>query len=241
MTIRYPIDETDYKGTVRFNNLGPGENIELYLPSSLEFGDKVEYENIGIGALFATGVDAFQGRGRDPSTLSMGDLTTGFEDRATLGVLAAISKFSDKGAAAARDATRTAPNPNTRAIFKQVNLRQFQMTFKLIPNSEREADAIGRLITEFRKTMYPEEIEGNFGYKFPDRFQIEVCYDGMVLEDYNLMTEECYLESVMSNYNPSSQAFMKYGAGKGYFSEIDLSLTFMEAKTLHRKSVEGGL
>ena len=241
MTIRYPIDETDYKGTVRFYNLGPGENIELYLPSSLQFGDKVEYENVGIGALFATGADAFQASGKDPSTIAMSDLTTGFEDKATLGVLAAISKFSDKGGAAARDATRTAPNPNTRAIFKQVSLRSFQMTFKLIPNSEREADEIGRLIKEFRKTMYPEEIEGNFGYKFPDRFKIEVCYDGFVLEDYNLMTDECYLESVMSNYNPSSQAFMKQGAGKGYFSEIDLSLTFMEAKTLDRKSVEGGL
>lgn len=241
MTIRYPIDETDYKGTVRFINLGPGENIELYLPSSLQFGDKVEYENIGIGGLFATGVDAFQASGKDPSTIAMSDLSTGFEDKATLGVLAAISKFSDKGGAAARDATRTAPNPNTRAIFKQVSLRSFQMTFKLIPNSEGEADAIGRLITEFRKTMYPEEIEGNFGYKFPDRFKIEVCYDGFVLEDYNLMTDECYLESVMSNYNPSSQAFMKQGSGKGYFSEIDLSLTFMEAKTLDRKSVEGGL
>jgi hypothetical protein len=34
---------------------------------------------------------------------------------------------------------------------------------------------------------------------------------------------------------------MKTGANsQGYFSEIDLSLTFMEGKTLNRKSIEAG-
>ena len=241
--MRFPLNETDYLGTVRFTPEEGGEQIELYMPTSLQFGDKVEYENIGIGALGATAVDQYRAGGDTSVLQSYADAMSG-DNAASLmkyGVTQLVSSFSDKAGAVAREATRVAPNPNTRAIFKQVSLRQFQMTFKLIPNSEQEAREIGSIIREFRTNMYPEEIEGNFGYRFPTRYKIEALYDGFVLLDYNILTEPCYLESVMTNYNPSSHAFMKSGSGsQGFFSEIDLSLTFIEGKTLNRKSIQAG-
>jgi hypothetical protein len=241
--MRFPLNETDYLGTVRFTpeEESGGEQIELYMPTSLQFGDKVEYENVGIGALGAATSDTVGRTGDTTKLQSYADAMGG--DNATdvmkLGVSQLVSTFSDKAGAVARDATRVAPNPNTRAIFKQVSLRQFQMTFKLIPNSEQEAREIGSIIREFRTNMYPEEIEGNFGYRFPTRYKIEAMYNGFVLQ--NILTEPCYLESVMTNYNPSSHAFMKSGSGsQGFFSEIDLSLTFIEGKTLNRKSIQAG-
>jgi len=240
MALQFPSDRTEYLGLIRFtpeeDDGGSGEQIELYLPTALQFGDKVEYENIGIGGIFANAADAYTGQ-RDLQSYSDFASDLDFGNVAKLGVSKLVNTFSDKAGAAARDATRLAPNPNTRAIFKQVSLRQFQMTFKLIPNNEFEANIIKSIIMEFRKRMYPEEIEGNFGYKFPTRYKIETFYDSFLQNQ----TEQCYLESLMTNYNPSSHAFMKTGANsQAYFSEIDLSLTFMEGRTLNRKSIEAG-
>lgn len=237
--MRFPLNETEYLGTVRFTpEEGDGEVIEMYLPTSLQFGDKVEYENVGLGGVAASAIDYAQG-GQEPTT-TYSDNADFMNNNALfkLGVTQLVNAFSDRAGAPARELTRVAPNPNTRAIFKQVNLRQFQMTFKLIPNSEQEAREIGNIIKEFRTNMYPEEIEGNYGYTFPNRYKIEAFYDGISLE--NLKTEPSYLESIMTNYNPSSHAFMKSGSGRGYFSEIDLSLSFIEGRTLKRKSIGDG-
>ena len=246
--MRFPENSTDYLGTVRFtpeDRETPDRRvtpiIELYLPTSLQFGDKVEYENTGLGALGATAADAYRSDPENRSSM-VGSYVDAFREADNkmleYGVAQLVNQFSSKAGAATREATRVAPNPNTRAIFKQVNLRQFQMTFKLIPNSESEARTIADIIKEFRTNMYPEEIEGNFGYKFPTRYYIEAFYGEVQLE--GIKTEPCYLESIMTNYNPSSHAFMKSGSGRGYFSEIDLSLTFIEGKTLNRESVKAG-
>ena len=240
--MRFPSNSTDYLGTIQFqpvdgNGANAGEMVELFLPTAVQFADKVELENVQLGAALGAMVDGNVGKTFDELANDQA-----FMDVAGLSVAKAVSMFSDKGGAAARLASRTAPNPNTRALFKQVNLRQFQYTFKMIPNNEGEAQTIGEIIKSFRTNMYPETItsSGNVGYKFPIRYRIEVFYDGQSLSEYNLKTEPAYLESLMSNYNPSSHAFMKKGAGKGYFSEVDLSLTFIEGKTLDRASIGKG-
>ena len=241
--MRFPSNTTDYLGAIEFQPLNgqdqpEGEKIELYLPTSVQFADKVELENVQLGAALGAAVDGNIGKTFD-------ELSTNgaFMEAAKIGVTQAISMFSEKGGAAARLASRTAPNPNTRAIFKQVNLRQFQYTFKLIPNNESEAQTIGQIIKSFRTNMYPDTIteSGSVGYKFPNRYRIEAFYDGNSMNDYNLKTEPSYLESLMTNFNPSSHAFMKSGDGRGYFAEIDLSLTFIEGRTLDRNSIGKGL
>ena len=241
--MRFPSNETEYLGTIQFqpvDGIGndAGEMIELYLPTAIQFADKVEMENVQLGQALGALVDGNLGKTFDELAND-----AAFKDVAGLSVSKAVSMFSDKGGAAARLSSRTAPNPNTRALFKQVNLRQFQYTFKMIPNNESEATTIGQIIKSFRTNMYPETItsSGNVGYKFPTRYRIEAFYNGQSMSDYNLKTEPAYLESLMSNYNPSSHAFMKGTSGRGFFSEIDLSLTFIEGKTLDRASIGTGL
>ena len=242
MALEFPSNRTDYLGTLRFtpvNETGKqiGEVIELYLPSSLQVGDKVEMENVGLGALLGAAPKIFnEGMTMDQF---LGNAST--KEAFALGAQKVVAGLSDKAGAAFREVSRTAPNPNTRAIFKQVNLRSFQFTFKMIPNNIGEARTIGSIIKSFRTNMYPDTIGETLGYSFPNRYQIEAFYDGFTFDDYNIATEPCYLESLMTNYNPSSQAFMKQGnSPQGFFSEIDMSLTFIESTTLDRKSVQGG-
>ena len=242
MALVFPENRTDYQGTLRLTP-DDEEQIELFLPASFQVGDKVEYGNVGIGAAFAgmsnlatATAEEFAGFSKSYDNF----LGTGENTRGTVGALGvqkAVALFGDKAVAAASDASRIAPNPNTRAIFKQVNLRSFQFTFKMIPNSASEALNIKEIIAAFRRNLYPTS-QGVIAYEFPKRFDIEAFYNGVAL---GIQFKPCYLESLITNYNPSSQAFMKSSAGQAaYFAETDLSLTFMEAVTLDRQSVEAG-
>lgn len=244
MALQFPSNRTDYLGTIKFTPVDKtgapaGGAVELYLPSSMQQGDKIELENVNLGAAMGAAVSAMQPGADMTMDQFMGNATV--KDAMALGAQKLVAGMSDTAGAAFREVTRTAPNPNTRAIFKQVSLRSFQYTFKMIPNNEGEATSIAEIIKSFRTNMYPEKIGESLGYKFPTRYKIEAFYDGRSLSElgYNVKTEPCYLESLMTNYNPSSQAFMK-ASGNSYFSEIDLSLTFIEGKPLDRKSIEAG-
>ena len=66
MALQFPSNTTDYLGTLRFtpvdkNGSSLGDVIDLYLPSSMQQGDKVEIENVGLGALLGTVVDMMDG------------------------------------------------------------------------------------------------------------------------------------------------------------------------------------
>ncbi len=253
-TLTYPArGQTDYLGVLRFTpeslpGSTDGEQIELFLPTNISIADGVTLENVDMGLLAEAGInlaDKAQDGGMSSITdlMSAAGTANAMEKIAGLKINEIVSALMPAAGAAVREVTRQAPNPNSRALFKQVNLRTFSFTFKLIPTSAEEARVIGRIITSFRTQMYPETIQAlgvAAGYKFPARYQIEAFYDGKEMNNYHMRTEQCYLQSITTNYNPSNQAIMK-SPGRGsepYFSEIDISLMFSEAKTLNRRSVE---
>lgn len=142
MALVFPENRDMYEGVINFTVVVGGESertlgetCTLYMPVGLQIADKVEYENAQLGAIGAS-----LGNVSDPNAAaSEGNLT----DTAKSLVSSAVAMFSDRAGQAARARSLTAPNPNTRALFKQVSLRQFQFTFKLIPSSPSEAE-IGR-------------------------------------------------------------------------------------------------
>ena len=242
MALVFPENRDMYEGVINFTIIRGGESdasqdrpagtCTLYMPVGLQIADKVEYENAQLGA-----IGAAMGNASDPNAAaSEGNLA----DTAKSLVASAVAKFSDRAGAAARARSLTAPNPNTRALFKQVNLRQFQFTFKLIPTSVSEANNIPEIIKYFRTEMYPENLTYGdlaLGYKFPNKFKIEFQTGGSKIVT---KISDCYLEAFQTNYNPSNAAFLQSGDGPSHFSETDISLTFMEARTLSKKDIEEG-
>ena len=191
VVLRYPAEREEYHGVLRFTpertvSLQETAQIELYLPSSIAITDGVSYDNFDAGAMgnavlkMAENVadkGFFQGMKQSVADGSLTASNSGAESSiAAFGVQTLISRFSEKAGGLSQLGTRTAPNPNTKALFKQVSLRQFSFTFKLIPASEEEARTIGQIITAFRTQMYPESIYmGDYpvGYEFPGRYEIE--------------------------------------------------------------------
>ena len=249
--LKYPLDQLDYPGTLRFtpvdqegNPAAGGTQIQMYLPSAIQVGDKIELENASMNALLGGLEGMITGSGIHEASLSDASTSATFADYlkvAAAGLAARAGVQSINGFV--RETTKTAPNPNTRAFFKQVNLRSFQFAFKLIPTSEAEARTIREIVKAFRTEMYPEAIYkngGNFsiGYRIPNKYAIEAFYNEREL---GVKMLDSHLESVMTNYNSSGMSFLKDpNTGDEHFSEIDLSLNFTEARALNRQMVDAG-
>ena len=97
---------------------------------------------------------------------------------------------------------------------------------------------VKKIIRRFRMYAYPESIDVggvSAGYKFPHMFELDIMYqpkEGSPVRVGNRM-KKCYLKSIATNYNASSMAFHPDGQPV----EIDLSLNFVEERTLTRADI----
>jgi hypothetical protein len=243
MALQFPIDARSYEGSMRFtlvNNDGApisNSQVELYLPQGIQIADKVEYENSDLGAVGGAIANGGGGGEGTPISEAMNDP----ELKKSL-VDGLVAKVGAKAGDAFRARNKLSPNPNTRALFKQVSLRSFQFSFKMIPTSEEEAKNIEEIIKFFRTELYPEDIVTEVGgistslaYKFPNRFKAEMTYAGSVVGP---KIAPAYLDSFTTNYNGTSATFIKKGDGRAYFSEIDINFSLTESTALSRKSIE---
>ena len=225
-----------------------GRSVQLYMPAGLQYRDTVNYENMDLGGLGATTERALQsGSGvlntlieGGMSTLSSGLTGAGGKDLAAVGTMKLASKMLPTEIAGAfRSAGQVTTNPNTRVLFKSVNLREFMFAFKFMATSQKEAEEVKQIIKFFRTELYPEDINlelgnGNaisVGYRFPNKFRIDVLYDG---KDVATRIKPCFLRDVNVTYNPTSQTMHS----DGNFQEIEMSLAFQETKTLSRKDID---
>lgn len=230
--------------------IGSGRKCVLYLPSSIQFQDRVEYSNVDLGIVGAaaargleSGVSGSQilkaiGGVAFPDFQSIQDaFNNGLQQEgAQVAALRLAGNISSGVQGAIETTTGIALNPNRRSTLKGVGLRQFRFAFKLIPTSEQEANEIEAIIKFFREEMYPEAraVKGvSAAYRFPSKFHIRMDYDG-----YRVATGilPAFLESVDVVYNPNAMAFHTRGKPQ----ETEISLSFIEERTLNKDDVANG-
>jgi hypothetical protein len=226
-----------------------GEKVTMFLPISFVVNDIISYENSELGATGAAGLQALQNTGDIAAAAGQAIKTgvAGLKD-----IFAAGSSLSGvagriavaRGASfipsqAARDVIRSAAqvtvNPNVRSIFRGVALREFTFQFKLIPTSLEESREIKRIIKFFRYHAYPESLEVSgvpIAYTFPNMFKIKLMYKNSPV---GTRIKMCYLRNVSTNYNPTASSFHSDGSP----AEIDLTLSFVENRTLTRQDIQG--
>jgi len=223
-----------------------GRRVSLYLPVGLQYRDNVAYDNMdlgGMGSAAEAGLKSGSGAvsamvDNFKSTLSAGLGGAANKDVAKLAAVKLTSALPDEVSGAFRSAAGVTTNPNTRVLFKSVGLREFSFAFKFIATSSAEAEEIKEIIKLFRTELYPENInlgvggsEISIGYRFPNKFQINVEYDG---EEVATRIKPCYLRDVSVTYNNTAMSMHS----DGNFQEIEMTLAFQESRTLNRKDVE---
>lgn len=224
-------------------------SVQLYLPQAVQINDAVNYDNIDLGRFGATAESLLQSGEGVYSALTQGGVDAfkslasavknpGTQDLAVrVAATDAATKFLPTGAGGAvKSATKVTANPNTRVLFRSVNLREFTFSFKMMPVSAAESEAIKQIIEFFRRHLYPETIFAAnlpIGYFFPDPFNITLTYRGNRVATKILPS---YLVNFSSNYNASGMGFHR----DGNFSEVDISMTFRERQTLDYEKIRQG-
>jgi len=241
--------------------------VTMYFPPSMAFVDGVAYDtSAALGSMGASALAAMEGGmgGLEAAgqalksegdalvdtigSLMGGQKATGLSEGATNSLKLAAAKVNNrfnpssefKNAAAL--ANRFMVNPNVRAIFRGVNIREFQFQFKLIATSPEEARTIQKIIKHFRKELYPRGFPVNFGtasadigYHFPNAFKIIFKFQGR--RNKNLpKIKPCYLRSFSATINPTGGSFRNDGQP----NEIDISMAFVEHETLKSLDVKKG-
>ena len=221
------------------------EEVSLFVPVALQFNDGVNYNNINLGViggdvvgavaagknLGRAGLEALEKSGS--SLVQM--LTSGIDLGEQFGQVAA-ARFTptQTGKNVAQLVGQATTNPNTRTLFQNVNTRQFNFTFKMIPTSRQESEAIEAIVKLFRTEMYPELIALNSGYRFPNAFGIHISHKGSDAKFQKV--PDCFLMAVDTVYNSTSGVFH----ADGYPSEVDMTLRFTEMRQMNKADVEAG-
>lgn len=242
----YPEDTSRLPGYVMMKvlrgdpGLSPtGTLVLLPLPSGISVSDGASYENTDLGAagslLGKAATGAGFGEEQMNAFLSKAEAMMNQDNVGGDALKGVVSRMGNSG----RIATGQSPNPNTRATFRQVNMRSFQYSVKMIPESVREAENIKEVVKTLRTELYPEPVQDEDGfilnYKFPNLFLIQFIVDGLVVEPQFL---PCYLSNMTVAYNSSSNAFMAKSGGDVNYSETDLSLTFMEYRSVYKDDIK---
>lgn len=227
--------------------IGSKRKVRLYLPGSIQFTDQIGYTNIDLGILgasaaagLASNMNAAQlaaaaGGGVVNFFSDVQQMFTGLatSEAAQVAALRVAGKLNTGVQGAIETTTGIALNPNKRASLRGPELRTFRFAFKLIPNSAAEAREIKNIIQFFREEMYPDAND-DFGVssalRFPSKFDISMWYDNKRVATKIL---PCYLTSVDVVYNASGMSFHRDGSPQ----EIDISLQFMEERTLTKRDI----
>lgn len=229
------------------------EYCRLYVPTGLAFNDNINLSSAALGVSGASALGSLSAGGGILQSIFSGateagkafiDTFTGSltPEAAKVAAARTAQKFTGEGLQSAVSiGLQVASNPNQRNIFNSVNLRTFTFAFKFVPLSARESLEIENIIEWFRKELYPEQIEFGttnvpFGYKFPNLFDVKIGYDsggGSYRPLKNMEILPCYLQSIQHNYNSSSMTWHRGGKP----TEVDMSLTFVEYRTLHKKDI----
>ena len=222
--------------------------IALYMPNAINVTYGSRYLDTEISPLGAAagdiGVDILEGRGSFKGALEK--LQEKLPQEAQRRVITRALQLGDAvGLTGAREAFEInraeVVADRMELAFKNVNRRNFQYSFKMIPKNEKEADEIRKIIYAFKFNMLPEMTSGRAGNTmgFPNTFDIEYRFLGKD-NDYISRVSTCVLETMTVSYGGDRfKTFAPRDDGAPVV-ETSLTLSFKELELITRERVAEG-
>jgi len=200
-----------------------GKSIHFPIPSGLTFADNAEYSNVDLGLL---GFDTDKTSGTMTDQLK----NVGAVAANILAKEYAENKYANV-AEAVTLATKRVQNPGRAVSFQGTSVREFEFSFKMMPQDERDTTVIKDINTIFRLNLYPASNTAGLVLSFPPVWSIKF-YSGTEENKFiPKIYEECFLLSFSSTYNADSNMFHEDGSPIG----VDVSMKFQETKALTRE------
>ena len=225
-------------------------HVSLYLPMNVQQMENVSVGPENLGPIGGAVQAAIAGGGSSIASVltsaaaagisGIGDVMRG-NVSGEFGSLVAnrlVSKLNTSAGLGVSNATRISVSPNTRAMFKQVNIREWSFTFQMIPTSEEESILIENIIDFFRMEQLPVELGAggvSMAYRFPNLMTIDASYTTEEGEVIPIITRflPSYLQSVDVTYNTTAMSFYE----NGKYHDATMSLKFIEYRPLNKHDI----
>lgn len=133
--------------------------------------------------------------------------------------------------------TGMAGNPKKEQLFRGVDYRTFNFSYRFYPKSPEEAAKVRKIIKTFKFHMHPEFADtNNFLYKYPSEFDIMYYQGGK--ENLNIHRHtSCVLTDLNITYG-SQGSFIAFDDGMP--TEININLSFKELAILNKDHIDDG-
>jgi len=215
-----------------------GQVITLYMPDTLQFEYKQNYEQLSLAQTAAGLVGGSVAR-----NIAEGEYGQALENaiRSTpaLAQQQANRRLGAVGAVGGFLATGAVVNPLLEVLYTSPQFRSFQYDFIFYPRDEREAVEVQKIINTLQFHQAPEFKRGTAGSLLlpPSEFDIEFYYLGKVNDNLPKIGN-CVLSSIQVNYAPNG--FYTYEVpgqnatigGTGMPVAIQVTLQFQETTYL---------
>jgi hypothetical protein len=126
-------------------------------------------------------------------------------------------------------------NPHMAVLFKGVDFREHQFSYKFIARNSMESDIIQELIAVLKYHMHPGYTAGTLGFTYPDEFEVSFA-DSIASSLYKIGT--CVLKSLTVNYN--GEGFPLFFEDTGQPVSVEINMSFQETQIITRENLDTG-
>lgn len=224
----------------------PLDTINLYLPSSMRNPSTTSWgvDSLGmLGNVLVSSADNALGQGASDASWSSGGM--GMLSRIGYGMAASTAAAIVRQAGGSTSSeslmgavTGQVANPYLTAIFKGVDFRTFEMSFKFVPVDEKDCEVIDKIIRTFRGGALPpgESARQTSFLGYPNEFEIRYIWRGKE-NRYLHKFKRCVLTAVDVDYTGMGLwAAMR----NGFPAESNMTLRFSEIEIVLRDDVKKG-
>ena len=258
---------TTYNQTGIAGNYEPIEEqpqLMLYMPDDIQDAYKADWEGKAFGSTTAGILGAAGQEGIGNKLKKALDTAAGAGNR--LGVNAAAATITTLAKGITGDTITASDvfagisgvvrNPNVELLFQKMNLRTFDLTFKLSPYNAKEAENIKTIVSTFKRAMLPSYSLGDskvFGYageepgdngdqnfaleagfiRVPQLCQVMFMH-GAYRNAYLPKYKMCAITDVNVNYTPDGN-YAVFDGGDPVATQLKIS--FMETKLIFAEDV----
>jgi len=240
-SLRFPLNVED-RPFVRFlirtrvaktgkMDMGSSKSINLFLPMDFQIADGASYDSINLGA-----IKAFE---ENRQTEEQVRENVKGKDRESIAIAAAVLNQMTGGTLEGATqvglvTNNVAVNNMSTATFNDMQIRNFNFNFQLMPTTEKESDIIRKIENTFRKFMYPRKIGTGFALEYPPLFRISFHTPDGKINKFLPTIKDSYLTSLNTNYNQQGgNMYFKDGAP----TDTSISLGFQEQRQLVRQDL----
>jgi hypothetical protein len=233
-------------------------SIYLYMPEDVSadygasWGGK-SFSNIGAGILKTIGPTMKDGNAIDGArnmVSAIGEQVEGFGPALAASLVSkALNEIPGAGGGVSVDDVLSGTrgvilNPNAELMFDKAEMRNFSLSFKLVPRNSTEAEIIKKICTDFKKATLPKFggeglLSGITGAQSSNFIGVPNIVDvnfmtGSSLNRNVSQYKPCAITQVKINYTPDGV----YSTNRdGSPIAIGLDLSFSELKVLYRNEI----